>query len=82
MMFELSVIIGAAFYLSRFPPLLIKITKGFILLTALSILSYYYFKLTGTFLNVSFALAAMGFHDIVMSIEKAVIQRKQTDQKH
>ncbi len=76
MLIELGVILIAAFILSRFPPLLIKILKGVILISVLSAISYYYFLRTGILLNFTFAVAAMGFHDTAMSIEKEIMKRK------
>jgi CHASE2 domain-containing sensor protein len=73
---ELAVIIIAAYILSRFPPLIIKVLKGVVLISALGAISYYYFLKTGVLLNVTFAVVGMGFHDMAMSVEKVLIKRK------
>ncbi len=79
MLIEFGVIIIAAFILSRFPPLFIKILKGVILISVLSAISYFYFLRTGILLNFTFAAAAMGFHDTAMSIEKEMMKRKKRE---
>jgi hypothetical protein len=76
MLIELGVIIIAAFVLSTFPPLFIKIMQGVVLISVLSVVSYYYFLQTGIMLNFTFAVAAMGFHDTAMSIEKEMVKKK------
>jgi len=76
MLIEWGVIITAAFILSGFPPLLIKILKGVVLISLLSAISYYYFLHTGVLLNFTFAVVAMGCHDTAMSIEKEFIKKK------
>ena len=78
MVIELVVIIVAAYVLSRFPPLLIRIAKGLLLIAVLSAISYYYFLRTGVLLNFTFAVMAMGLHDTALTIERAWVQRKKT----
>jgi CHASE2 domain-containing sensor protein len=78
MVIELVVIIVSAYVLSRFPPLLIRIAKGVLLIAVLSAISYYYFLRTGVLLNFTFAVMAMGLHDTALTIERALVQRKKT----
>ena len=81
MLLEFFVIIVAAYILSRFPPLLIKILKSVVLISVLSALSYYYFLKTGVLLNFTFAVVGMGFHDMAMSIEKVLVKKKKKEAK-
>jgi CHASE2 domain-containing sensor protein len=78
MLIEFFVIIIAAYFLSRFPPLIIKIFKSIVLISILSAISYYYFLRTGVLLNITFAVLGMGFHDTALSIEKSLIRKKKT----
>lgn len=78
MLIEFIVIIIAAYFLSRFPPLIIKIFKSIVLISILSVISYYYFLRTGVLLNITFAVLGMGFHDTALSIEKSLIRKKKT----
>jgi hypothetical protein len=76
MLIELAIIIIAAYILSRFPPLIIKVLKSVVLISVLSAISYYYFIKTGVLLNFTFAVVGMGFHDMAMSVEKVLIKKK------
>ena len=78
MVIDLVVIIVAAYVLSRFPPLLIRITKSVLLIAVLSVISYYFFLRTGVLLNFTFAVMAMGLHDTALAIERAWVLRKKT----
>jgi hypothetical protein len=76
MLIEWGVIILSAFILSRFPPLLIKLLKGVVLISVLGAISYTYFIHTGVLLNFTFAVAAMGLHDAAMGFQKEIMKRK------
>jgi CHASE2 domain-containing sensor protein len=76
MLIELAVIIIAAYILSRFPPVIIKVLKSVVLISVLSVISYYYFIKTGVLLNFTFAVVGMGLHDMAMSVEKVLIKKK------
>jgi len=72
---EMAAIILAAYLFLKFTSFS-AVVIGSIPLFFLSItISYYYFLSSGVFLNFSFALAAMGFHKIVMNIEQIIKNR-------
>jgi CHASE2 domain-containing sensor protein len=72
---EIAVIILAAYLFLKFTSFAAAVIGSSMLFLLSITISYYYFIHFGVFLNFSFALAAMGFHKIVMNIEQIINEK-------
>jgi len=72
---DIFLIIVSAYLFVYFASLLAQILGSIILIFIFGVISYHYFLLTGTFLNFTFAVAGMFFHNIISDIEEIIENR-------
>jgi CHASE2 domain-containing sensor protein len=72
---ELMVIIMAAYFFLYFKSLPAHLLISTILIILLGVIGYYYFLITGVFLNFMFTLVGMGLHRLVSDAEEIIVNR-------